>query len=182
MQLLTQRIQLTTFAPAAYYGSTVLVGNKTKKGTDSHQFPFSLSGYSDSNGGAPEARRSVQLLTQRIQLTTFAPAAYYGSTVLVGNKTKKGTDSHQFPFSLSGYSDSNGGPSAPKADALANCATPRIFGKNYCFLSKRVQRYVVFFILPNFFEIFNFCKVKKQVQHLCRHSHILANNCQNTIV
>ena len=28
---------------------------------------------------------------------------------------------------MSGYSDSNGGPSAPKADALANCATPRLF-------------------------------------------------------
>ena len=27
---------------------------------------------------------------------------------------------------LSGYSDSNGGPPAPKAGALANCATPRI--------------------------------------------------------
>ena len=26
---------------------------------------------------------------------------------------------------LSGYSDSNGGPPAPKAGALANCATPR---------------------------------------------------------
>ena len=26
---------------------------------------------------------------------------------------------------LSGYRDSNTGPSAPKADALANCATPR---------------------------------------------------------
>ncbi len=28
-------------------------------------------------------------------------------------------------FHLSGYSDSNGGPPAPKAGALANCATPR---------------------------------------------------------
>ncbi|GEM_PF-4699124 len=28
-------------------------------------------------------------------------------------------------FALSGYSDSNGGPPAPKAGALANCATPR---------------------------------------------------------
>lgn len=27
---------------------------------------------------------------------------------------------------LSGYSDSNGGPPAPKAGALANCATPRL--------------------------------------------------------
>lgn len=27
--------------------------------------------------------------------------------------------------SLSGYSDSNTGPSGPKPDALANCATPR---------------------------------------------------------
>ena len=26
---------------------------------------------------------------------------------------------------LSGYSDSNTGPSGPKPDALANCATPR---------------------------------------------------------
>ena len=28
---------------------------------------------------------------------------------------------------MSGYSDSNGGPSAPKADGLANCATPQLF-------------------------------------------------------
>ncbi len=28
---------------------------------------------------------------------------------------------------LSGYSDSNGGPPAPKAGALANCATSRLF-------------------------------------------------------
>ena len=27
---------------------------------------------------------------------------------------------------LSGYSDSNTGPSGPKPDALANCATPRM--------------------------------------------------------
>ena len=27
---------------------------------------------------------------------------------------------------MSGYSDSNTGPSGPKPDALANCATPRI--------------------------------------------------------
>ena len=29
--------------------------------------------------------------------------------------------------SMSGYCDSNTGPSGPKPDALANCATPRIF-------------------------------------------------------
>ncbi len=34
-------------------------------------------------------------------------------------------------LTLSGYSDSNGGPPAPKAGALANCATSR----------KRMQRY-----------------------------------------
>ncbi len=31
----------------------------------------------------------------------------------------------EHPLSLSGYSDSNTGPSGPKPDALANCATPR---------------------------------------------------------
>ena len=35
-------------------------------------------------------------------------------------------------FCLSGYSDSNGGPPAPKAGALANCATPRLY-KNFPF-------------------------------------------------
>ena len=37
----------------------------------------------------------------------------------------KGSRKKRLPF-LSGYSDSNGGPSAPKADTLTNCATPRI--------------------------------------------------------
>ncbi len=40
-------------------------------------------------------------------------------------KTKKQPTNNRLPF-LSGYSDSNGGPSAPKADTLTNCATPRI--------------------------------------------------------
>ena len=40
-------------------------------------------------------------------------------------KTKRQPTNNRLPF-LSGYSDSNGGPSAPKADTLTNCATPRI--------------------------------------------------------
>lgn len=42
---------------------------------------------------------------------------------LISNN-KKRPNSGRF-FCLSGYSDSNTGPSGPKPDALANCATPR---------------------------------------------------------
>ena len=37
----------------------------------------------------------------------------------------KKEDDNRHPL-LSGYCDSNTGPSGPKPDALANCATPRI--------------------------------------------------------
>ena len=39
--------------------------------------------------------------------------------------TKK-SNYHQIVAFLSGYCDSNTGPSGPKPDALANCATPRV--------------------------------------------------------
>ena len=39
-------------------------------------------------------------------------------------KIKKENGENHSPF-LSGYCDSNTGPSGPKPDALANCATPR---------------------------------------------------------
>ena len=40
-------------------------------------------------------------------------------------KKKEKPDFFDFSF-LSGYCDSNTGPSGPKPDALANCATPRV--------------------------------------------------------
>ena len=38
----------------------------------------------------------------------------------------KKEDDNRHPLLMSGYCDSNTGPSGPKPDALANCATPRI--------------------------------------------------------
>ena len=52
---------------------------------------------------------------------------------------------------MSGYCDSNTGPSGPKPDALANCATPRLFFIWDC-------KYRAFFynhqIFPNIFSFF----------------------------
>ncbi len=52
---------------------------------------------------------------------------------------------------MSGYCDSNTGPSGPKPDALANCATPRLFFIWDC-------KYRAFFynhqIFPNIFFVF----------------------------
>ena len=55
----------------------------------------------------------------------------YGNIALVQRKSflpvryNKKEDDNRHPL-LSGYCDSNTGPSGPKPDALANCATPRI--------------------------------------------------------
>ena len=40
---------------------------------------------------------------------------------------------------MSGYSDSNGGPPAPKAGALANCATPRCPVKGSAKLNSKID-------------------------------------------
>ena len=45
---------------------------------------------------------------------------------VLGNKKR---DAEISASLLSGYCDSNTGPSGPKPDALANCATPRISPK-----------------------------------------------------
>lgn len=42
-----------------------------------------------------------------------------------GRGQKKRTTRDESSALLSGYCDSNTGPSGPKPDALANCATPR---------------------------------------------------------
>ena len=43
-------------------------------------------------------------------------------------RKKQPLDFQVVAFCKSGYCDSNTGPSGPKPDALANCATPRLFG------------------------------------------------------
>ena len=48
-------------------------------------------------------------------------------------------------FSVSGYQDSNLGPSGPKPDALTNCATPRLF----CFGIAKIR---TIFYSANFFK------------------------------
>ncbi len=48
---------------------------------------------------------------------------------------------------MSGYSDSNTGPSGPKPDALANCATPRMLSRK-----KGLQRYPFFRKKQNNFQ------------------------------
>ena len=55
----------------------------------------------------------------------------YGNIALVQRKIlpvryNKKEDDNRHPLLMSGYCDSNTGPSGPKPDALANCATPRI--------------------------------------------------------
>ena len=46
----------------------------------------------------------------------------------VSGRYKRETEAGEsVSVSMSGYCDSNTGPSGPKPDALANCATPRIF-------------------------------------------------------
>ena len=52
----------------------------------------------------------------------------------------KKEDDNRHPLLMSGYCDSNTGPSGPKPDALANCATPRI----------GLQRYSPFLQMQNF--------------------------------
>ena len=55
---------------------------------------------------------------------------------------------------MSGYCDSNTGPSGPKPDALANCATPRII----CFPQMGLQIYGRFLNLQIFLQFFlHFC-------------------------
>ena len=46
-------------------------------------------------------------------------------TLTVAGWQKKRTTRDESSALLSGYCDSNTGPSGPKPDALANCATPR---------------------------------------------------------
>lgn len=46
-------------------------------------------------------------------------------TLTVAGGLKKRTTRDESSALLSGYCDSNTGPSGPKPDALANCATPR---------------------------------------------------------
>lgn len=45
--------------------------------------------------------------------------------LIISFNNKKGLQIDSETLKLSGYLDSNQGPSAPKADTLANCATPR---------------------------------------------------------
>ena len=71
----------------------------------------------------------VEILVEAVQ-QNMSQLVMVNFTELLKNapevgKTKKQPTNNRLPF-LSGYSDSNGGPSAPKADTLTNCATPRI--------------------------------------------------------
>ena len=59
-----------------------------------------------------------------------------------------------YPLLKSGYKDSNLGPSGPKPDALANCATPRLF----CFGIAKIQS---IFESANFFNVFFIFFTKK---------------------
>ena len=86
---------------------------------------------------------------------------------------------------LSGYCDSNTGPSGPKPDALTNCATPRLLFPSHLGL----QIYDSFLKLQNFFcKIFTFCTlhallvpfILKTNEVSVLYKHLTDNNLHNT--
>ena len=69
-----------------------------------------------------------------------------------GGRKEYKKEENRFGFPLeSGYCDSNTGPSGPKPDALANCATPRIPVWDYKYTGDFVK-------IKIFRRIFNFFK------------------------
>ena len=62
------------------------------------------------------------------------------------SRHKKRDQSQRLWSLLSGYCDSNTGPSGPKPDALANCATPRISQMG-------LQIYTIFARVQNIFDL-----------------------------
>ena len=68
---------------------------------------------------------------KNIRLSTKMPVFMDRKCTAQGSRVKdiqKKSNYQSIVAFLSGYCDSNTGPSGPKPDALANCATPRLFG------------------------------------------------------
>ena len=70
-------------------------------------------------------KRHFLWMAHRFSHTITKNGHHYLMNRRLQSYTKK-SNYHQIVAFLSGYCDSNTGPSGPKPDALANCATPRV--------------------------------------------------------